>query len=46
MPEHNERIPFGAFFFSQDERTEYKNTYGVNIIDDNVVKIWTGTVLR
>ena len=46
MPEHNERIPFGAFFFSQDERTKYKNTYGVNIIDDNVVNIWTGTVLK
>lgn len=46
MPEHNDRIPFSAFVLTQDELMEYKNLYNTVIISDNVVDIWTGTVIK
>ena len=46
MPEHNDKIPFSAFVLTQDELMEYKNLYNTVIISDNVVDIWTGTVIK
>ena len=46
MPEHNDKIPFSAFVLSQDELMEYKDLYNSVIISDNVVDIWTGTVIK
>ena len=46
MPEHSDKIPFSAFVLSQDELMEYKTLYNSVIISDNIVDIWTGTVIK
>ena len=46
MPEHADKIPFSAFALSQDELLEYQELYKSVIISDNVVDIWTGTVIK
>ena len=46
MPELNDKIPFSAFLFSQDELTDYKDKYNSIIISDNEVNIWTGSVIK
>ncbi|MBP3823614.1 MAG: hypothetical protein J6I36_09440 [Bacteroidaceae bacterium] len=46
IPEHSEKIPFSEFALSQDQLLEYKANYNSIIISDNVVNIWTGTVIR
>lgn len=46
MPEHNDKVPFSAFVLSQDELVAYKDIYNSLIISDNVVDIWTGTVIK
>ena len=45
MPEHNDRIPFSAFYPLQDDLLTYKDEYNSILISDNVVVIWTGTVI-
>lgn len=46
LPEHNDKIPFSSFVLSQDELMEYKDIYNSIIISDNVVDVWTGTVIK
>lgn len=46
MPEHNDKVPFSAFVLSQDELMEYKSLYNSVVISDNVIDIWTGTVIK
>ena len=46
MPEHSDKVPFSAFVLSQDELMAYKDLYNAVIISDNVVDIWTGTVIK
>lgn len=46
MPEHSDKVPFSAFVLSQDELMAYKDLYNSVIISDNVVDIWTGTVIK
>ena len=46
MPEHSDKVPFSAFVLSQDELMAYKDLYNSGIISDNVVDIWTGTVIK
>lgn len=46
MPEHSDKVPFSAFVLSHDELMAYKNLYNSVIISDNVVDIWTGTVIK
>lgn len=46
LPDHNDKIPFSAFVLTQDELVEYKSLYNSVIISDNVVDIWTGTVIK
>ena len=46
MPEHSGKVPFSAFVLSQDELMAYKDLYNSVIISDNVVDIWTGTVIK
>lgn len=46
MPEHSDRIPFSAFVLSQDELLAYQELYKSIIISDNIVDIWTGTVIK
>lgn len=46
MPEHSERVPFSAFVLTPDELIEYKDKYNAVIISDNVVEVWTGTVIK
>ena len=46
MPEHSDKVPFSAFVLSQDELMVYKDLYNSVIISDNVVDIWTGTVIK
>lgn len=46
MPEHSDKIPFSAFALSQDELLEYQKLYKSVIISDNIVDIWTGTVIK
>lgn len=45
-PEHSDKVPFSAFVLSQDELMAYKDLYNSVIISDNVVDIWTGTVIK
>lgn len=45
IPAHSEKIPFSAFALTQDDLTEIKNKYGVSLISDNIVTIWTGSIL-
>lgn len=46
MPEHSEKIPFMSFSFTQDEMLSYREDYGVTVIGDNELEIWTKNVLR
>lgn len=46
MPEHSDKIPFSAFALSQDELMKYYERYKTIIISDNVVEIWTGSVIK
>ena len=46
MPEHSDKVPFSAVVLSQDELMAYKDLYNSVIISDNVVDIWTGTVIK
>ena len=46
MPEHSDKVPFSAFVLSQDELMAYKDLFNSIIISDNVVDIWTGTVIK
>lgn len=46
IPEHSDKVPFSAFVLSQDELMVYKDLYNSVIISDNVVDIWTGTVIK
>lgn len=46
MPEHGDKIPFSAFVLSQDDLLAYKEAYNAVIISDNIVNIWTGTVIK
>lgn len=45
MPEHSDKIPFSAFVLSHEDRMRYMDLYNSVIISDNVVNIWTGTVI-
>lgn len=45
MPEHSDRAPFSASVLSQDELMSFKDLYNSVIISDNVVDIWTGTII-
>jgi len=45
MPEHGEYVPFSAFVLDQNDLLEYNRLYNVTIISDNVVKVWTSSVI-
>lgn len=46
MPEHSDKVPFSAFVLSQDDLVSYKETYNSIIISDNVVDVWTGSIIK
>lgn len=46
IPEHSDKIPFSSFVLSPDELLEYKELYNSTILSDNVIDIWTGTVIK
>ena len=46
MPEHSEKIPFMSFSFTQDAMLSYREDYGVTVIGDNELEIWTKNIMR